>query len=107
MRQPEGAGEADAGAGRADPRAGATEGAEGGLPPCGVCGTRTGRRRRRGACITCGRKFADAGVPLPTETTTPPGPRPRDPLQLWVDRLTREQRLRVRAYLRRLAEEET
>jgi hypothetical protein len=82
-------------------------GAEGALPPCCVCGTRGGRRRRRGACITCAKKFAAAMVAIPGAIATPPGPRPQDPLHQWVDRLTREQRLRVHAYLHeQMAEEE-
>ena len=97
-----------AGAGRAEGRSETGEGADGAMPPCCVCGTTRGRRRRKGACTTCSKKFAAAELDIPGSTPTPPGPRPRDPLLSLLDRCTREQRLRVRRYLHeQMAEEET
>ena len=79
-------------------------------PPCVVCGRMGSKRRRRGACIACGEKLRQTGNPLPPRGRD--GPRPHDPLvhlvdrvspERLVDRMTDEQRRRLRAYLGELA----
>jgi len=65
-------------------------------PPCLACGRTHGRRRRRGCCIACYRKFVACRVPLPD-------PPPPDLPRWLMDRMTEAQRDRARLYLGELA----
>lgn len=64
--------------------------------PCVICGGQRSKRRRRGACVACYRKYRASGIPLPAPMP-PPGfaleRRPLDPLQPLVDGLSAERKL--------------
>lgn len=63
--------------------------------PCRVCGRAVGRRRRKGACVACYRKFRECGVELPAAELRP-GPQPHRDLWQWLlRRMTAETRARL------------
>ena len=67
--------------------------------PCRVCGRAVGRRRRKGACVACYRKFRECGVELPAAELRP-GPQPHRDLWQWLlRRMTAETRARLTSLL--------